>query len=121
MRISKVLLAGAVIAAGGLAFPAAASAGNPAFCGSNLVCIYDGNNWVGFLGSRGPGGGIENVSAAANDHMDSWENRTSTNAAWYYDHDGGGACVNMSKLSEDDNINVFDSDELSSWRTDRGC
>ncbi|MEU8258657.1 peptidase inhibitor family I36 protein [Micromonospora inaquosa] len=121
MGVKKLLLAGAVIAAGGLAFPAAASAGNPSLCGSDLVCIYDGNSWVGFLGSRGPGGGLANVSASANDHMDSWENRTNTNAAWYYDHDGGGHCRTMAKLTEDDNVNVLNSDELSSWRTDRGC
>lgn len=53
--------------------------------------------------------------------MDSWENRTSTKSAWYYNADGKGSCVNMNARSEDDNINVFDSDELTSWRTNRGC
>ncbi|MEH0973843.1 hypothetical protein V6U77_22210 [Micromonospora sp. CPCC 205546] len=119
--MKKLLLVGAVIAAGGLAFPAAASAGNPGLCGGTWVCIYDGNNWVGLLGSRDPGGGLVNVSASANDHMDSWENKTNTNAAWCYDHDGGGNCRTMGKLAEDPNVNFLNSDELSSWRTDRGC
>lgn len=39
----------------------------------------------------------------------------------YDDQSGGGDCHNMNARSEDNNISVFDSDDLSSWRTNRGC
>ncbi len=104
--------------------PEAAQAGNPNYC-PDLIrksCIYANNNFVGLLDSpRLPGGGIRNVPSSDRDKMDSWENRTGTHAAWYHNANGGGDCVLMHWGSEDANINVFDSDELSSWRTDRGC
>lgn len=53
--------------------------------------------------------------------MDSWENKTAIDAAWYYDANGGGNCREMDSGSEDGNVNVFNSDELTSWKTNGGC
>lgn len=118
----KVLAAGFIIVGFAFAAPSVAQAGNPLFCDDpGEVCIYDGNNWVGFLGARPAGGGIQNVSSSANDHMDSWENNIGNNAAWYHDSGGSGTCRTMSAGAEDDNINFVDSDELSSWKTNAGC
>lgn len=119
MTIKKLIVVGAA-AVGMLGLPGAASAGG-ADCDANRACIYDGNNFVGIIGERASGGGVVNVPSAFNDKMDSWENKTSIDAAWYYDVGGNGDCVEMDSLNEDNDINVFDSDELSSWRTDRGC
>ncbi|GAB4107422.1 hypothetical protein GCM10028790_64410 [Micromonospora taraxaci] len=102
--------------------PGVAAAGNPGVCKSNKMCIYNDNDFSGLIDiPRDPGGGIRTVSSKDNDKMDSWENRTSSRGSWYYDANGGGDCVRMTENSEDNNINVFDSDELTSWRTDRGC
>lgn len=90
-------------------------------CDANRACIYDGNGFVGIIGERAAGGGVVNVPSSYNDKMDSWENKTNTDAAWYYNANGGGNCREMDSLSEDSNVNVLNSDELSSWRTDRGC
>jgi len=110
------LLAGTTMLAAG----AAASATEP-LCQRNRVCIFDGNDFAGLLGARRPGGRLKNVSSTANDKTDSWKNRTRRNAAWYHDRGGEGDCTRMKRRSEDPNINFFDSDELSSWRTNRGC
>lgn len=92
-------------------------------CDSNRVCIFDDNDFKNRLGQRPAGEGRKDMSSTLNDRMDSWKNRTSTNAAWYYNFidENSDNCRNMNKNSSDDNINVFNSDELSSWRTNRGC
>ena len=106
--------------AAGLVAPGAASAMTD--CGGTYnICIYDNNDWSGQLGRRAPGGGVVNVSGTANDRMDSWTNGSGTNSAWYYDANGTGNCTTMAAHSSDPNINVFASDELTSWRTNRGC
>lgn len=110
------LLAGTTVLAAG----ASVGASEP-LCLKNRVCIFDGTDYAGLLGSRRPGLGLMNVSSTANDKMDSWKNQTGRNAAWYHDVDGDDRCVNMKRRSRDPNINFYDSDELSSWRTNRGC
>lgn len=105
-----------------LVAPGGASAGNPALCQANRACIYMDNDFSGLIDiPRPPGEGVRTVNAGDNDKMDSWENRTGTRAAWYDDAHGAGDCTNMNANTEDNNINVFASDELTSWRTDRGC
>jgi putative ABC transport system ATP-binding protein len=88
------IIALAVLVTAGLV-PGVAQAGNPDFCAVEQVCLYDGNNWVGFLESRPPGQRVLDTWPWAEDHMDSWENRTGKPAAWYHDRDGKGRCVNM--------------------------
>jgi len=115
MLISFLLAGTTMLAAG-----AAVSAGE-APCPKNKVCIFDGNDYSGLLDSRRPGGRLRNVSSAASDGMDSWINQTKKNAAWYHDINGKGNCHDMKRMSRDPNINFFASDELSSWKTNRGC
>lgn len=123
MRSFNQMLVAVALALAALTFlPTAANAGALTICTDNQVCIYLDDDWSGLLDiPRSAGGGIRNVNAGDNDEMDSWENNTTTNAAWYWDANGNGRCVNMVAEGRDDDINVFDSDELSSWRTDRGC
>ena len=97
-----------------------ASAGSN-LCDPNRACIYDHNNFVALLGTKGPSSGLDNVSSGANDKTDSWENKTSTTGAWYYDANAGGNCNTMGRGDENANLSVFPSDELSSWKTTGGC
>ena len=109
----------AIAALSGIAVPAAsASAGE---CGGGLVCIFNEANFGGFLGSRGPGIGIMNVSRNANDKMSSWINNTGGHAAWYQHANGGGKCHTMTPFSNNNYVGWWSNDTLTSWRTNRGC
>ena len=110
----------AVLATALVAVPVAAHAGSSS-CPSARVCLYADNNFSSLLGYRSAGGGRVNISSASDNQMDSWENKTATNARWYHDPNGGGKCVTMSHNSEDANINFLDSDTASSWATDGSC
>lgn len=103
----------------GLVLPGAAQAGE--FCNANWVRIFDGNDFSGIIGERGSNGGVVNIPGTFNDKMDSWKNLTDLDAAWYYNANSRGKCNETDSHSQDSDINVFDSDELSSWRTDEGC
>lgn len=122
MRKLTIAAIGIAAAVGSLvATPGLAQAVNG--CDFNKVCVFDDNNFVNRLGSRDPGLGRVDVSGANNDRTDSWDNNTGTNAAWYYNFVSENAdnCRNMPAGREDPNLGVFNSDELSSWRTNRGC
>lgn len=116
----KLLIAGAALAGTVAMVPAVAHAGS-VDCDSNRVCIYDGNNFVGIIGERAPGNGLANIRSRYNDKMDSWENKTNSDSAWYHDIIGNGNCNDMDSQNQDTNINFIDSDELSSWRTNGEC
>ena len=53
--------------------------------------------------------------------MDSWGNRTTTNAAGYGSANGSGDCQTFGAGERDDNVSTFNSDEVSSWKTNGGC
>ena len=53
--------------------------------------------------------------------MSSWENKTGTNAAFYYGVNGTGTCVTMKAGYEHHYVGAGANDQMSSWRTDRGC
>lgn len=90
-------------------------------CRKARVCIYDGNDYVGLLGARRSGLGVMNVSRRYDNKMDSWQNKTRKDAAWYYKRNGKGKCTDMDARESDPNINFLASDELSSWKTNGDC
>lgn len=92
-------------------------------CSSNRVCIFDSNNYKNRLGQRSAGEGRVNVSGDNNDRTDSWINDTSTRSAWYYNftYENDSNCNSMAPHASNPNLGVYPSDELSSWRTNRGC
>jgi len=53
--------------------------------------------------------------------MSSYENKSATHARWYHDANGGGKCVNMSAMTEDNAVSWNDNNDLSSWATNGGC
>jgi hypothetical protein len=89
-------------------------------CGSSRLCIYTNSNFSGLLASRTTGG-ILNLIAEDDNRMDSWENKASTNGAWYDDRDGRGACNTMSANRENAYVGYFARNGMSSWRFDGAC
>jgi peptidase inhibitor family I36 len=118
--IKKLLVTSVLVGTGLFASGMSASAGSN-LCPADRACIYDHNNWVALLGTKGPGQGLSNVSGPANDKTDSWENKTTRNGAWYHDVNGQGDCHTMGPGKENPNLSVGPSDELSSWKTSAPC
>ena len=119
MKIKNLAIGCTLAASSILAVPTAQAADWE--CGGNLVCIFDHANYGGFLGSRGSGIGLMNVSRNANDKTSSWINNTWSNAAWYHDANGQGKCHTMTQQSRNNYVGFWNNDRLSSWRTNRGC
>ena len=115
-----MLAAIAVLAmtAGGVAVSAQASFSE---CNANRSCMWGNNDFVFLIGERAPGGGLVNLAGDRNNQMDSWGNRTTVNSAGYGSANGGGDCQTFTAGSRDNNVATWNSDEVSSWRTNRGC
>lgn len=124
-RVTSVITTGVVgLAAGAgvlVVFPGIALAVDG--CENNRVCIFDDNDYKNRLGIKPAGEPRANVASQNNDRTDSWINDTTTNAAWYYNftYENSDNCRTMYDQSSDGDLGVFNSDELSSWRTNRGC
>ncbi len=117
-----VKIGGLILAAGiGLSGAALVAEAGSNLCASNRVCVYVDANFSGLMGTRSPGGALVNVSSLNNDKMSSWENKTGTNAAFYYGVNGTGTCVTMKAGYEHHYVGAGANDQMSSWRTDRGC
>lgn len=67
------------------------------------------------------GFGIMNVSGKNNDIMLLYENKLGINVCWYYDVDGKGCCVIMFVYWLDNDINIWDDDELILWVMNGFC
>ena len=79
-----------LVAWGALSGPAMADASQ---CPASRVCLFSDSNYVGLLGYRQAGLALTNISSSANDKLTSWINKTSTNARWYVDANGGGGAI----------------------------
>ncbi|MBA3310897.1 MAG: peptidase inhibitor family I36 protein [Nocardioidaceae bacterium] len=92
-------------------------------CNSGNVCMWGNNDYVWKIGERPKDGGVRSFDADSdrNDEMDSWANRTNLAAAAYSDAGGSGDCQTFHAASRDNNVAPWNSDEVSSWRTDQSC
>jgi hypothetical protein len=118
-KIHGTIVAGAVIfAALGFAAPASASF---AECDANRACMWGNNDFQWLIGERAAGGGLVNLTGDHNNQMDSWGNRTTRNAAGYGSTNGSGDCQTFSAGSRDNNVASWNSDEITSWKTNGGC
>ncbi|MBX5444090.1 MULTISPECIES: peptidase inhibitor family I36 protein [Sphaerobacter] len=90
-------------------------------CDSGHVCMWGNTDFNWLIGERPSGGGLVALSGAANNQMDSWANGSNTNAAGYDNWDGTGDCQTFHAFGRDNNVAFWNSDEVSSWRTNRGC
>lgn len=120
MRTKKVLLIGLFLVGTSFGTVHIAQA-DFSDCSSGRVCMWGNNNFQWLIGSRSPGYGVVNLYGDSNNQMDSWANRTSTNAAGYDGYDGYATCQTFWRGGNDDNVAPWNSDEVSSWRTNRGC
>jgi hypothetical protein len=124
MKFGKLAIVGAITGAiitGGIGIASADVSVQADACGADRVCIYKHNNYYVKIGERAPFGGVVNIALANNDEMSSWKNLTNVRAAWYHDQNGVGRCVGMASAGHDNDINSYDDNKLSSWRTNRGC
>lgn len=122
MSISKRLFAGAValsLLGGGAS--AAVAASSPSLCSSDRVCLFADANWDKLMGSRAGGGGLVNISAANNDDLSSWSNKTGYHGGWYTNSNGGGWCYTMHPRTNNSYVGIAFNDIASSWRTNRAC
>lgn len=90
-------------------------------CDANRVCMWGNNDFLWLIGERAPNGGLVALTGDANDQMDSWGNRTVVNAAGHEHSNGTGDCQTFQAGQSDNNVAFFNSDEVSSWRTNHGC
>ncbi len=97
-------------------------AGNQIYCSGSWVCVYKHKDFEVPLGYRTAGFFLQNISAANDNEVSSWENRTSTNARWYTGSNGSGNCHTMARFSELGFMNPFtQNDQMSSWAGNGGC
>jgi hypothetical protein len=117
--IVKKAIVGAFVLVGiSFAGPAQASFSQ---CDANRVCLWGNNDYNWIIGERAPGGGMSNLTGDANNEMDSWANRTTRNAAGYGASNGSGDCQTFQAGERDNNVANWNSDEVSSWKTNGGC
>ena len=111
-----------MIAATGL-MVAAPAAGSLSQCTSDDTCIWANNDFAGTFANKATGAGnYANVPANINNAMDSWANRSSVNTSCGADGANGTADKQTwARVSNDNNVSPFSSDEVSSWRTKFGC
>jgi hypothetical protein len=115
------LVTGVVALWGTLAFAGAPATATFSQCSSNRVCLWGNNDYDWLLIQRSPGLGVAALSSGINNRMDSWANRTTTNARGYDGSSGTGDCQTFARGSSDNNVNTFNSDEVSSTATNGGC
>jgi len=113
-------IAGAILAAGLLLAPTSAQAGS-GLCAASRACIYDQQGFVALLQSRLGGNGSINVVSSINDLTSSWENKTTSNAAWWTEAFSSGTCRTMPSGTELGYVGGSANDRLTSWRTNGGC
>jgi hypothetical protein len=119
MRLKKTAVIIAIVATGvSLTVTAEAAFSD---CNANRVCLWGNNDFQWLIGERAPYGGLVALTGERNDQMDSWGNRTVVNAAGYEHSNGTGDCQTFTAGQRDNNVNYFNSDEVSSWRTNHGC
>ena len=120
-RFLKICAMAAIVIAplSAVAAPSAVAGGDA--CNSGQVCLYEHKDFGAMLGWRAPNVKLMNVSGNANDKMSSWKNRTSVNARWYQNANGGGFCRTMESWHEKAYVGYWDNDKLTSWATDGGC
>ncbi len=97
-----------------------ASAGTGNDCPSNTVCLYNTSTWDTLLGYRGGNQGLSNISAANNDKVSSWWNKSSWNARYYNNSNGGGLCQNM-LAGTHGAAGALTNNAASSWATNGAC
>lgn len=122
IRRKSILLVGA-LALAGLAAPTAGQAAL-SDCNNNYMCVWGNNDYVWKLAEQAHGqdSWLDPFNAEENDENDSWANRSATYTGCMAEHtNGGGDRLTMAKLSNDNDMAWFNSNETSSMKTKNGC
>jgi hypothetical protein len=120
MRIKKIAII-TVLALTGLVAIAGAQA-SFSECNSGHVCMWGNNDFQWLIAERDEGNGLVNLSGERDNQMDSWANRGAYhNASGFGGQNGTGDCQTFAKGKSDNNVAFWNSDEVSSWRTNVGC
>ncbi len=91
-------------------------------CPNTSMCIWANNDFGAALDSRKSGlAVILPVSTRLDNKMDSWRNDSPSYDSCGYDGHGSGDTQEWKASSQDNNVSVLNSDEVSSWRTLGGC
>lgn len=93
-------------------------------CTGTLMCIWGNNDFAYALASKGDGQTLSRLYGGDDNEMDSWANRAPGNASGFDDPTPDGTndgCMTFAAVSNDNNVAPWNSDILSSWRTNRGC
>jgi len=120
MRIKSAMSAGLIT----LTVFAVAGTANAGFedCDPGKMCMWGNNDYKWRIGMKPVDQPIDNLSGDKDNEMDSWANRSEEwNGCMFTGYDGVGEEQLMESNGQDDNVNPWNSDEVSSWRTRRGC
>ena len=121
MRKSAVLGIG-LLGAAFLTTPSSSSAALSDCTGLSSTCLWANNDFGVYITGKTSNLGVSNLTASQEDRMDSWQNKSALyNSAGYSGLSGNGDCQTFAKGQNDNNVNPFNSDEVSSYRTNRGC
>lgn len=115
------VIAGAMVEGTVLVIPGMAQA-SLAQCSGNNTCLWGNNDFDFYLTGKGENLGYSNLTSAQNDRMDSWANRSvSFSSCGRSNANGSGDGQTFARNSNDSNVNTFDSDEVSSYKTNGAC
>lgn len=123
MKKLKLAVAAAMVVGAGLFAAPGVAGASLSECDSNNMCMWGNNDYKWLIGERDHGlTSWSNLSGDKNNEMDSWANRSASWTGCMAGSTGGdGDRQTMAKNSSDNNVAVFNSDEVSSWRTANGC
>ncbi len=122
LRRKSILVVGA-LAFAGLAAPAGSHA-SLNDCNSNYMCVWGNNDFAWMLAEEvhGQASWLDPFATDENDENDSWANRSATYTGCMAEHlNGGGDRLTMAKISSDNDMAWFNSNETSSMKTKNGC
>ena len=114
-------LTGIVALLGTLAFAGAPATASFSQCGTDRVCLWGNNDYDWLLLTRTAGGGVQAMPYGTLNRMDSWANRTTTNARGYDNTNGTGDCQTFTRGSSNPNVSVLNSDEVSGTARNGAC
>lgn len=110
MKVLPVISA-ALLAATVALVPTAASAGGTD-CANNQACLYVNSNFVGRFAVKSGGEGLTNMSAARNDVMSSWDNKTGSTGAWWQGANRTSTCRTITAETENASMAFYANDTL---------
>lgn len=121
MNIRKRFAASGIIVGALLVAPHVSAQAAFSQCDDNRVCGWGNNDFNWLIIERNSGLPLANHQGDANNELDSWANRSVTNARGYDGYNYQGECQTFWRGDSDNNVAPWHSDEVSSTSTSGGC